>query len=130
MLKTEDFAKRLSFCNANKGRRANTWVKKPHAIIDNKKFPMYLQLKDRQYAARRAVRGAYRTGGQAVEGHLVKPKATLKYPVTGVVISAGINDSSTDACGSGMSLKDVGTPRRQLRCTWLLQKSSRRFIPH
>jgi hypothetical protein len=90
LLKTEDFAKRLSFCNANKGRRANTWVKKPHAIIDNKKFPMYLQLKDRQYAARRAVRGAYRTGGQAVEGHLVKPKATLKYPVTGVMISAGI----------------------------------------
>lgn len=90
LLKPEDIPVRFKFTKANRGRRSATWVKRPRAIIDNKKFPMYLQLKDRRYAARRTVRGAYRTGGQAVESHLVKPKATLKYPAKGVMVTAGI----------------------------------------
>ena len=40
--------------------------------------------------ARRTVRGAYRSGSSAVQGHLVKPKGQLKYPAPGVQVTAGV----------------------------------------
>ena len=90
LLTPGDVKLRRKFTSVNGGRRGKTWVRRPLAIIDNKKFPMYLDLQARRYAARRKVRGAYRTGGQAVESHLVKPKATLKYPAKGVMVTGGI----------------------------------------
>ena len=63
----------------------------PHAVIDNKRYPMYLTCADRQHAARREVRGGYRQRGKAgLKRHLVKPKSTLKYPVQGVQVAAAV----------------------------------------
>ena len=71
--------------------RKASWSKQPHAVIDNKRFPMYLDAKGRNHAARRSVRGAYRSGKEAVQGHLVKPKGgSLKYPTQGIMVAAGV----------------------------------------
>ena len=68
-----------------------SWSKQPHAVIDNKRFPMYLTAKGRDHAARRSVRGAYRSGKEAVQGHLVKPKGgTCKFPAQGIMVAAGV----------------------------------------
>ena len=90
LLTEDDVKKRRAFAKKYCKKSARAWVNSPHAIIDNKKFNLYLDVKARCYAARRTVRGAYRTGGQAVESHLVKPKKTLKYPVSGVGVTAAI----------------------------------------
>jgi len=90
LLKPEDVLERKEFTTTHAGKRRRQWLVKPRAIIDNKKFPLYLDIQGRRYAARRSVRGAYRTGGQAVESHLVKPKSTLKYPAKGVMVTAAV----------------------------------------
>eukprot|EP00973_Karenia_brevis_P013022 1767985-Karenia_brevis.AAC.1 len=63
----------------------------PHATIDNKLFPAYLDRQARSYAARRSVRGAYRSrGDKAVAPWLVKPKKTIRYPTKGVMVTAAV----------------------------------------
>jgi hypothetical protein len=90
LLKPQDVEERLSFATKNAARAKHSWVTYPHAIIDNKRFPLYLDRQAREYAARRSVRGAYRCGSDAVQSYLVKPKDTLKYPVAGVMVAAGV----------------------------------------
>ena len=77
LLTAEDVKARLAFAEKYHARPKRSWLSCPHAIIDNKKFPMYVDHKGRVYAARRSVRGAYRSGADAVQPHLVKPKAPL-----------------------------------------------------
>ena len=90
LLTPDDIEKRKVFAKKYSVRSASSWVNSPHAIIDNKTFAMYLDKKGREHVARRSVRGAYRSGASAVEGHLVKPKKTLKYPAQGVMVTAAV----------------------------------------
>eukprot|EP00973_Karenia_brevis_P055282 7685894-Karenia_brevis.AAC.1 len=55
-------------------RSAAAWVTQPHAIINDKSFPMYITEAGRDHAARCSVRGAYQNRNQPVQQHLVKPK--------------------------------------------------------
>lgn len=90
LLTPDDVKSRKRFTTKHYKKPKASWSKTPKAIIDNKRFPMYLDLKGRQYAARRSCRGAYRSGKDAVQDHLVKPKATLKFPAQGVIVAAGV----------------------------------------
>ena len=64
MLTEADIEERREFEEDHGGRSEDSWVEKPHASIDNKKFLCIVNGKGRCYEARRAVRGAYRSGGQ------------------------------------------------------------------
>jgi hypothetical protein len=74
LLTAKDVAERKAFANKYLSKSATAWVAHPHAIIDNKTYPVYLNGQCRDFAARRAARGSYRTrsGGLRV-GH-VKPR--------------------------------------------------------
>ena len=80
VLKPEDVAERLKFAEKHHHRPKEFWLRCPHAVIGNKRFPMYLDQLGREYAARRSVRGAYRSGSDAVQPHLVKPKGLPQAP--------------------------------------------------
>ena len=90
LLTPGDVVARLSFAEKHGARPRSAWLTRPHAIIDNKRFSMPLDRRAREHEARRSVRGAYRAGSSAVEGHLVKPKAHLKYPMPGVQVTAAV----------------------------------------
>ena len=90
LLTPEDVAQRLIFARKHAARPRSAWVTCPHAVIDNKRFSMPLDRRAREHEARRAVRGAYRAGSSAVESHLVKPKAHIKYPMPGVQVTAAV----------------------------------------
>lgn len=90
LLKPGDVEKRLIFARKHVSRPRAAWVTHPHAMIDNKRFSMPLDRHAREHEARRAVRGAYRAGASAIEGHLVKPKAHIKYPMPGVQVTAAV----------------------------------------
>ena len=90
LLTPEDVKARLAFAEKYHARPKRSWLSCPHAIIDNKKFPMYVDHRGRVYAARRSVRGAYRSGADAVQSHLVKPKDTIKFPAAGVMVTAAV----------------------------------------
>ena len=90
LLTADDVVERRAFAEGFSSRSANAWVTKPHAIIDNKNFPMYLDRKGREHAASRQVRGAYRQGRDACVAHLVKPKASLKFPSKNIVVTAAV----------------------------------------
>jgi hypothetical protein len=55
------------------------WTDKVHAYLDNKNFPIYLNGKNRSYAARRVARGAYRADGEGLHPGHIKPKKNLKH---------------------------------------------------
>lgn len=90
VLTANDVVARRTFAEAYVSRSADAWVTKPHAIIDNKNFPMYVDRRGREHAARRQVRGAYRQGRDALAAHLVKPKSTLPFPSKKVVVTAAV----------------------------------------
>jgi len=77
-LSDADKKERLAFAKEHKHRTANHWLKFLHAVIDNKVFPVYLNGKARDLAARRGVRGAYRGRAAKVEARYTKPSRTLK----------------------------------------------------
>ena len=76
-LSEEDEEERYDFTEEHRDKSATRWQKFPHCIIDNKNFPVYMRGKDRDYAARRRVRGAYRPR-RRVYKHRTKPSASLK----------------------------------------------------
>ena len=88
LLTDRDIVERWEFSKQYSKRSGQSWLVYPHAKIDNKKFVAYLDHKGRVHASRRSVRGAYRSGGQALESHLVKPKESQKYPAKGVMVTA------------------------------------------
>ena len=90
ILTVDDIAARRAFAGKYKGKSKAQWVAKPHAIIDNKHFPLYLNKAGRDHAARRSVRGAFRDGAGALKSELVKPKGTLMFPAKSVQVTAAV----------------------------------------
>lgn len=82
---------RRAWASSNLAKSKAQWVAKPHAIIDNKHFPLFLNKAGREHAARRKVRGAFRDGASAVAPHLVKPKGgTMRFPTKSVQVTAAV----------------------------------------
>jgi len=73
-----DKKERLAFAKEHAHRTAGHWAAFPRAVIDNKAFPVYLNGKARDLAARRGVRGAYRGRAAKMEARYTKPSRTLK----------------------------------------------------
>lgn len=85
-------ASRRAFAEEHVGRSADSWLHKPHAIIDNKMFPVYINGKGRDFSHRRAARGSYRgLGGGLSKGH-VKPRKSQTAPgkAKSVLVMAGV----------------------------------------
>ena len=75
-LTAQDVLDRKLFAQQYMDRRKEAWVSHPHAVIDNKSFPVYLNGPGRDNAARRKARGSRRgKGGGLSKGH-VKPRKT------------------------------------------------------
>ena len=90
-LTAEDVKERKAWAKARMGRRATTWLTKPHAIMDNKNWPLYTTGAGRSHAARRSIRGAFQELGQEPEGHMVKPKGgNVKFPAQSVGVTAAV----------------------------------------
>ena len=90
LLTPEDVEERKKFVRKHGRKTKKSWRRRPHAIIDNKRYQMFLNAKGRNYVARRTCRGAYRDGKDAVRSDLVKPKKTLKCAVSGILIAAAV----------------------------------------
>ena len=73
-LTSDDVKERKIWSKDHKGRRKATWVRRPHAIIDNKHWQLFTTGAGRTHAARRLIRGAYQKRGEQPENHRVKPK--------------------------------------------------------
>ena len=90
-LTADDVKERKAWAKARMGWRAATWVTKPHAVIDNKNWPLYTTGAGRSHAARRSIRGAFQELGQEPEGHMVKPKGgNVKFPAQSVQVTAAV----------------------------------------
>ena len=90
ILTDDDIEKRKVFADAYRSRSKGGWVEMPHAIIDNKNFPIYKNGKDRHEAARRQVRGGFRRRGDQPKPYLVKRKPECKYSAPSVQVTAAI----------------------------------------
>lgn len=90
VLTKADVRARLAWAKKRIARSKNGWVKRPHAIIDNKHFQLYTTGDGREHAARRSVRGAYQVKGGAPKNWLVRPKSTMKFPARGVTVTAAV----------------------------------------
>ena len=90
ILSADDVKARKRWADKYKHRRPQTWVKNPAAIIDNKLFPLFRDRVGRAEAARRLVRGAYRQRGAQPQTWLAKNKASMKFPVKGMQVTAAI----------------------------------------
>ena len=90
ILSKDDIVARKAWAQKFKGRRANTWLTTPDAIIDNKHFPLFRDRAGRAEAARRQVRGAFRRRGREPRTWLVRNKPSQKFPVKGVQVTAAV----------------------------------------
>ena len=77
-LTADDIKKRRAFAETHSGRTAAQWNRWLHAAIDNKLFQVYTNGKARDYAARRQLRGVYRTRARVYTAGNTKPSRTLK----------------------------------------------------
>ena len=89
-LTKQDVKDRLKWARKHLSRSRASWLTMPHAIIDNKTWPVYTNKEGREHAARRCVRGAYQTRGQKPESHVIKPKPQTKFPAKGVQVTAAV----------------------------------------
>ena len=78
-LSTADVNERRDFGHDQKHRSPAQWNKYLHAVIDNKVFPVYLNGRSRNFAARRRVRGIRRKRHSSWACRFTKPKAGLKF---------------------------------------------------
>lgn len=90
ILTNDDLAVRLKWANTRKRRSKDSWLSKPHAIIDDKNWQIFNNKDGRQHAARRSVRGAYQQKGQNPSRYVVKPKKHIKYPAKTVRVTAAV----------------------------------------
>ena len=90
ILTPQDVADRKEFAEKHVNKSKRAWLQSPHAIIDNKHFPLHVNRAGREHAARRSVRGAYRSAADGLKPHLVKPKGTLKFPAKSVQVTAAV----------------------------------------
>lgn len=87
-----DIDERYKFAKEYRGKTKRWWLKNLHMVIDCKHFPVYTNGASRAYAARRTIRGAYRTKGQGLDkGYVAVPKS-LRYNTgaKSVMIAAGV----------------------------------------
>ena len=73
-----DRTKRMEFADAHGARTAAQWNTYLHAVIDNKTFQVYKNGKARDHAARRRIRGVYRTRRRVYTKGNTKPPGALK----------------------------------------------------
>ena len=73
----QDLTDRYTFAKKYRVKSVAWWLKTLHMVIDLKTFPVYLNGKARDAAARREVRGTYRKRSKARPG-LARPSA--RYP--------------------------------------------------
>ena len=78
LLTDADKKARLAFAAKFKDKSAGWWNANIHAFIDGKHFQVYLNGKERLFAAQHATYGAYRKPGKGLAGAYVKPKRTLR----------------------------------------------------
>ena len=90
LLTKEDITKRLEWSKTRKRRARKQWVVKPHATIDNKSFPLFVNGKGRDYAARRSCRGAFKSRGDHPHPWLIRGKGTMKFPAKRVMVTAAV----------------------------------------
>ena len=90
VLQPGDIRERKTWAQKRARRSAAQWTRMPHAIIDNKVFPVFGTRGGRSIAARRSVRGAYRAPGAEPEPWLVKTKSTMKPGAPGVMVAAAV----------------------------------------
>ena len=90
VLQPLDIRERKAWAQRHVRRSADQWTRTPHAIIDNKVFPVFGTRQGRSIAARREVRGAYRAPGAQPEPWLVKTKSTMKPGAPGVMVTAAV----------------------------------------
>ena len=90
ILKDSDIPQRKKFAEQYKGRSAEAWLDHPDAVIDNKHFPLARDCAARAEVARRQVRGGYRARAEQPRTYLVRQRATQKYPMKGVQVTAAI----------------------------------------
>lgn len=91
VLTKEDVTMRRAWALTHKRRSRQQWIKSPHAIIDNKTFPIYLNSSGRTHGARRSVRGAFRSKKDEPKSWLVRSKKTMKFTATSVQVAAVVN---------------------------------------
>jgi hypothetical protein len=89
-LSEKDVKERFHWAKKHQTRSKDAWVKRPHAIIDNKHFQLFTEAKGRSHAAMRSVRGAYQKRGEAPKTWLVKPKKHIKFPAKGVQVTTAV----------------------------------------
>ena len=90
ILTRDDMAERRAWGEKYAHRTRQQWVRNPHAIIDNKNFQVYGNKAGRDHAARRRVRGAYRSQADGLKPELVKPKKQLKFPAKSIQVTAAV----------------------------------------
>ena len=73
----KDIRDRWVFGKRYSHKRPGAWLKNPHVIIDNKKYPVYLNGQARDYAARCRARGAFRGIDGGLGRGFVKPRSYL-----------------------------------------------------
>lgn len=73
-LTPEDNTERLEWAERHSHRSPGQWGRYVHAFIDNKVFPVYTRGSFRRAAAKRLVRGVYRTRKRVFSTGYVKPK--------------------------------------------------------
>ena len=70
--------RRLTFANTHGRKTAGQWSTWLHAAMDSNTFQVYTNGKARDYAARRKLRGVYRTRSRVYTKGTTKPSRTLK----------------------------------------------------
>ena len=90
VLEQQDVPARLAWATARLRRTRKDWLKRPHAVIDNKHFQIYHTKAGRSHAARRSVRGAFRQEGAEPAAWLVRQKDTIRFPAPGVTVTAAV----------------------------------------
>ena len=92
VLSADDIKARKAFGNKYKGKTCAWWTSFIDIHIDVKHFPVFLNGRSRDHAAREGVRGACRTAGQGLEAPYAKHGKKYKYNpgARGAMVLAGI----------------------------------------
>jgi hypothetical protein len=92
LLEDRDRKDRRKWSQKRKKRSQQMWAKKkPHAVIDCKRYELYRNREARSFAAKRSVRGAYQKKGAEPTPAVVKPKGGKnKFPAKGVKVCAAV----------------------------------------
>ena len=92
-----DVDERFKFAKKYRNKTKKWWLKTLHMVIDCKHFPMHTTGASRAYAARRTIRGAYRTKEQGLDQAYVAVPKSLRYNTgaKSAMIAAGVGAGKT-----------------------------------